>query len=51
MEEEGERSSRNMYKGTMDKDRVGVGLMVEGRVGGVGENGGGKMETTIVKQQ
>ena len=23
MEEEGERSSRNMYKGTMDKDRVG----------------------------
>ena len=50
MGKEREGSSRNMYKGPMDKAKGGK----DGReVGedGVGERGGRKMETTVLEQQ
>ena len=39
--------SRNMYKGPMDKAKVGVGW----RVGGGDDWGGEKVETTVLEQQ
>ena len=44
-------SSRNTYKGSMDKSKVGVGLRWEVGVGGAGESGGRKMEATVLEQQ
>ena len=51
MEEKGEGSSRNMYKGPTDKDKVG--RIMGGRWGWVGQGGSGreKMETTVLEQQ
>ena len=46
MEEMGEGSSRNMYKGHMDKAK-GVG----GRDGWDGGSHRGKIETTVLEQQ
>ena len=49
----GEGSSKNMYKGNMDK--VKGGRMVGSRVGGGDRwgrrSGEGEMETTVLKQQ
>ena len=44
---EGEGSSRNMYKGLMDKAKGGEILRVGGRGWG-GESGGRKMGTTVL---
>ena len=46
MEEMGEGSSRNMYKGHMDQAK-GVG----GRAGWDGGSPRGKIETTVLEQQ
>ena len=44
--------SRNMYKGSMDKDNRGRGgLNVREVVGRAGESNGGKMGTTVIGQQ
>ena len=40
-----------MYKGPWTKTKGLVGLRVGGGVDGVGESGGGKMETTALEQQ
>ena len=40
-----------MYKGPVDKARAGKDGGWEVGVGGVGESGGGKMETTVLEQQ
>ena len=44
-----EGSSKNMYLGPMDKAKGGKDGGWEVGVGGTGENGGGKMETTVLK--
>ena len=51
MGKEGEGSSRNMYKGPMDKAKGGKDGRWEVVVGSVGKSGGGKMETTVLGQQ
>ena len=43
----GEGLSRNMYKGPMDKAKVEKDRGWEVGVGGVGESGGVKIETTV----
>ena len=48
---EGKRSSRNMYKGPMDKMKGGKDGGWEVGVGGAGESGGGEVETTVSEQQ
>ena len=48
---EAEGSSRNMYKGHMDKAKGGVRLRLGGEDGWDGGSGGGKMETTVLEQQ
>ena len=50
MGEKGEGSSRNMYKGHMDRDKGGVGSKVRGGDGWNGGSGGRKMETTVLEQ-
>ena len=40
-----------MYKGPMDKIKEGEDWGWEMRVGGVGESGGGKMDTMVLEQQ
>ena len=40
-----------MYEGPMGKDKGGKDGGQEVGVGGTGESGGGKMETTVFKQQ
>ena len=40
----------NMYKGSKDKAKVGKDWGWEVRVGGVGNSGGRKMETTVFEQ-
>ena len=47
---EGKGLSRNMYKGPMDKAKEGKDGGWEVGLGGVGESGGGKMETTVFEQ-
>ena len=49
--ENGEESSKNMYKGQMDKAMRGLGSGVGGWDGWVRGVGGGGMETTILEQQ
>ena len=51
MGKEGEGSSRNMYKGPMDKAKGGKDGRWEVVVGSVGKSGGGKMETTVLEPQ
>ena len=47
----GEGSSRNMYKGPMHKDNVGVWDWIwEVWVGRAGESNGGKMGATVIEQ-
>ena len=46
----GRRLSRNMYKGHMDKAKGGKGRGWEVGMAGVGESGGGEMETTVLEQ-
>ena len=45
------QGARNMYKRPKDKDKEGKDGEWEVGVGGTGESGGGKMETTVLKQQ
>ena len=49
----GKRGKGNMYKGHMDKTKVGriKGGKWGWMAGGGGRSGGGKMETTILEQQ
>ena len=49
--QEGEGSSRNIYKGPTGKAKEGKDGGWEVGLGGVGESGGGKMETTVFEQQ
>ena len=48
----GGRVFRNYYKGHMDKTKGGGWKQGrEGDLAGVGRNGGGKMQTTVIKQE
>ena len=50
MEGIGEVTSKNMYKGHMDKAKGGQVRRWEVGMGGAGGHGGVKMETTILEQ-
>ena len=51
MGKEREEFSRNMYKGPMNKAKAGKDLRVGGGDDWGGGSCGGKMETTVLKQQ
>ena len=51
MGRKGEGSSRNMYKGHMDKAKGGTDRGWEVGMAGVGGSGGGEMETIVLEQQ